>query len=615
MTGRRTGSQLPAGGDFPRPPAGTTPTRDGWTRVAAEDGLEVWRGPGEGPPLVAAHGIEDSWRNWRPLVERLPGWTPYALQLPWHGGNRYTWRAEGSPAQWLRRALALVPERPRLLLGHSFGANAILQHLATLDEDPQLSAVVLATPFYRPADYVLSEQLRLRSKAAFRRVLTDGLRLSLGDKASRMDPEIRNLMEQKLLERAVPSGFPVFFREFTDSGQLDLARITVPTLVLAGYRDEGLTPMRAAALGRAMPAATVRLDPEYGHFCHVAQADRMSRDTADFLHRVTARQPDHSQGETTVTELLDGQPTSYVGMPRYEGANIRTWIGFKHFMYLVEEAILQYFRDRGVGARDLYHRYGLGLEIVDSSVQLPVALEVDEQVYATVVSGRAKPGQGAPFNVSLTVERSGGTVTALKGKVRVALVTVKDGSGTEPVPPFLEPYVVPDVAALTHAEAGALEIPEGRTVAEVLTPEGSGALLWSWRAPYYYCHFSDRLQHSAYVRTLEEVVDRYLYSKDLAIGRLLEERGWIPVVSRARVQLLSDIFMEETVHTVFRVEEILRDAMYTARMDCYVQRGDRLERAATGTIMHGYAISRGEQAGTVAVLDQDVQAALLGGAA
>ncbi|MDJ0346535.1 alpha/beta fold hydrolase [Streptomyces sp. H10-C2] len=591
---------------------------NGWTQVAAADGMEVWRGPGEGPPLVAVHGIEDSWRNWHHLAERLEGYTTYALQMPWHGGNTYAWRAQGSPAQWLRRALELVPEQPDVLLGHSFGANAILEYLSTMEDgaNRKLSAVVLAAPFYRPAGFALSEPLRLRSQAAFRRVLVDGLHLSLGPRGSRMDPEIRSLMEQKLLERAVPAGFPVFYQEFEASGGLDLTRISVPTLVLAGTRDEGLTPMRAAALDKAMPAATVRLTPGYGHFCHIAQAHEMSQEAGAFLRDTSAWPTDHSQGEPTMTELLDGEPTSYVGMPRYEGANIRTWIGFKHFMYLVEEGILQYFRDRGVGARSLYHTYGLGLEIVDSSVQLPVALEADEQVYATIVSAKAKakPGQGAPFNVTLTVERDGRTVTALKGKVRVALVTVKDGSGTEPVPAFLEPYVVPDIGALDNAQQAILAIEDGQEVADVLAPEGSGSMLWSWRAPYYYCHFSDRLQHSAYVRTLEEVVDRYLYAQGLSVGGLLEERGWIPVVSRARVQMLSDVWMEETVHTVFTVDEILRDTMYTARMDCYVRRGNHLERAATGTIMHGYAISRGELAGTVAVLDEAVQTSLRGGA-
>ncbi|MCT2589594.1 thioesterase family protein [Streptomyces sp. N2-109] len=312
-----------------------------------------------------------------------------------------------------------------------------------------------------------------------------------------------------------------------------------------------------------------------------------------------------------MTSLLDGEPATRVSTAGYEGANIRTWIGFKHFMYLVEEAVLQYFRDRGIGAHDLYHQYGLGLEIIDSSVQLPRALELDEQVTATITAGRPKPGKGAPFTATLSVRRDGEDVNVLRGKVRVALVPVKDGSGGEPVPAFLEPYVTPE-AETRPDSSESLTIAAGQDVSDVLAPAGSGAYLWSWRAPYYYCHFSDRLQHSAYVRTLEEVVDRCLADRDLAIGHLLVERGWIPVVSRARVQLHSDLWMEETVHTVFKVEDILSNTMFTARMDCYVRRGDVLEKTASGTIIHGYAISRGEQAGTVAVLDKETQTALLG---
>ncbi|MFF7971972.1 alpha/beta fold hydrolase [Streptomyces sp. NPDC007905] len=606
----------------------------GWDTVARADGLEVRRGPGQGPVLVAAHGIEDSWGIWRDLVEQLPNYRLYALQLPWHGGNSYAWRAEGSPGEWLRRALDLVPERPAALVGHSFGANAVLEYLARCEGAPGIDAAVLAAPFYRPADFPVSPAIRLRSEGALRKVIRQGVTLALGPRADRIDPEVVAAMSQKASDRAVVGGLPVFHREFENSGRLDLSGIKVPTLVLAGVDDESLTPMRAAALDHAMPAATVRLRGVYGHFCHVTQARELAREADAFLRRTlsapalpgAAAEPASEpvpacvtasdlEEEGTVTNLLDGAPTTYVGMPRYEGANIRTWIGFKHFMYLVEEAVLEYFRERGVGARDMYHRYGLGLEIVDSSVQLPATLFVDDRVYATVVSATPKPEQGAPFTVTLTVERGGEAVTVLKGKLRVALVAVKDGSGTEPVPAVLAPFVVPEVAALANTKSASLPIGPGQEVADVLVPEGSGAYLWSWRAPYYYCHFSDRLQHSAYVRTLEEVVDRFLHDRGLAIGKLLEERAWIPVVSRARVQVLSDIFMEETVHTVFTVEDVIKDTVYTARMDCYVRRGDSLELAATATIMHGYAISRGEEAGTVALFDEDVKAALLGGQA
>ncbi|HCU50417.1 MAG TPA: hypothetical protein DGG94_11565, partial [Micromonosporaceae bacterium] len=158
-----------------------------------------------------------------------------------------------------------------------------------------------------------------------------------------------------------------------------------------------------------------------------------------------------------------------------------------------------------------------------------------------------------------------------------------------------------------------LEVPAGLTVADVLKPQGFSALLWSWRAPYFYCHFSDRVQHSGFIRCLEEVVDRFLDDRGLAVGRMLAQRSWIPVVSRARVRMLAPAHMEETVHTTFRVTDVLRSIMFDGQMDCYVQRGQTLFHVATATILHGYAISRGPEAGNLAELDAQVSRTLLGG--
>ncbi|MCM3807317.1 hypothetical protein ND808_15760 [Streptomyces sp. DR7-3] len=111
---------------------------------------------------------------------------------------------------------------------------------------------------------------------------------------------------------------------------------------------------------------------------------------------------------------------------------------------------------------------------------------------------------------------------------------------------------------------------------------------------------------------MEEVVDRFLADRGISIRTMLVERGWIPVVSRARVHMLADALMEETLHTVFTVQEIVKDVMYTATFDTYVHRDGRLVHTATGTIMHGYAVSRGELAGTLAEFDDTTRAALLG---
>ncbi|HKT00939.1 MAG TPA: thioesterase family protein [Rugosimonospora sp.] len=274
--------------------------------------------------------------------------------------------------------------------------------------------------------------------------------------------------------------------------------------------------------------------------------------------------------------------------PGYEGANIRTWVGFKHFMYLAEAAVLAWFRERDLGPSRLYHEYGLGLSIVDSSVLLPAVLDVDDEVRAEVVPGR--PGR---FTVRLKVHREGADVTVLRGRLSAALV--RDGGTGEAVPEPLRPLVVDAIAA--EPEDG---------------PAPDGGFAWSFRAPYFHCHYSERLAHSAYVRTLEEVVDRFLADRGLSVGRMLAERAWIPVVSRARVRLLADARMEETVHTRFAVEDVHLGTTYDARMDCHVERAGQRVPVATARIQHGYAISRGPRAGQLAELDAATLRALTG---
>ncbi len=302
-----------------------------------------------------------------------------------------------------------------------------------------------------------------------------------------------------------------------------------------------------------------------------------------------------------MTVTVQQEPTVMNSRPGYEGANIRTWIGFKHFMYLVEQAVLQWLIDKGTGARELYLDHGLGAEIVDCSVQLPAVLEIDDAVRAQVTGDGTTPSLG----VQLSVTRDGSEVTVLRGKVKLALVRERTADAHRSAPEALAALE----AASTVAEPQHLRIPAGASVESVLTA-GSSAFLWSWRAPYFYCHFSDRVQHSGFVRALEEVVDRFLADRGLSVGRMLNERSWIPVVSRARVRLIAAAHMEETVHTVFTVTDVLRGVMFDGRMDCYVQRGDELVPVATAKILHGYAIAAGEGAGGLAELDAEVVAAL-----
>jgi acyl-CoA thioesterase FadM len=303
-------------------------------------------------------------------------------------------------------------------------------------------------------------------------------------------------------------------------------------------------------------------------------------------------------------------PTAVVLRPGHEGANIRTWIGFKHFMYLAEDAVLTWFRERGTGPGQLFHEHGLGLSLVDSSVQLPSVLDVDDVVASEVTGGPEA------FVVRLRAQRPG-TPSVLRGRLRVALVRqhppgAAPGDPAVQLPAGLRGLVVDDVADLRRPDRADLALDEGADPATVVAAAAGGGFVWTWRVPYFYCQQSLRLQHSGYVRAMEEVVDRLLADRGLSVRTLLDQRSWIPVVSRARVTLLADAQMEETMYTVLTITEVLRATSFDARMDCYVRRGDRLVHTATGRIMHAYAIAAGPGAGGLAELDDAVIGALIG---
>jgi acyl-CoA thioesterase FadM len=286
--------------------------------------------------------------------------------------------------------------------------------------------------------------------------------------------------------------------------------------------------------------------------------------------------------------------------PRFTGANIRTWIGFKTFMQLEEEAVLTWFRERRIGAQALFHTHGLQLQVVDSSAILPAVLETDDQVTAHVqLAGDNR------FNVRLRVARNQEEPTVLRGNVTVSLVPSPDAPPRE-LPEALSRFVQPSHTAQEAMEVG----PAGTSPETLQRAVQAGAVLWSWDARYFHCQYSDSVQHSAYVAAVEEVVDRFLEAKDLAIPRLLREKSWIPVVSRARVQSLAAAHMGEQIHSTFRVTGLLKRSAFEGEMDCYVLRGEHLLRVASAHIIHGYAVSRGPEAGRLAELDDATVAAL-----
>lgn len=261
-----------------------------------------------------------------------------------------------------------------------------------------------------------------------------------------------------------------------------------------------------------------------------------------------------------------------VSRPRFEGSNICTWIGFKHVMYLFEEAVLEYLRRTGISPRELYERDGIGIDIVDSDARIAAALHMDDEVRTEVVRQPDEDdGEVLVFKAASYV----GEVKAATATVRVRRIPATDVGTARRGSPH---------SGLLDGR-GSVGVDD--TVADLV--KGANAIVWRWRIPYFYCHYSERLQHSGYLRLMEEVVDIFLAERGISIRDMLAGQRWIPVVPGARVRILRPALMEETLYTVFTVEDIFKNLLYTARMDCYVEREGELVQTATGRITHGYA--------------------------
>ncbi|WP_280444150.1 thioesterase family protein [Nocardia brasiliensis] len=310
-----------------------------------------------------------------------------------------------------------------------------------------------------------------------------------------------------------------------------------------------------------------------------------------------------------MTDLI-GTTTSYVGGPRFNGANIDKYIGFKNFMFLVEDALLHHFRDKGFGPEHLYVTHGVGLELVEISTRLTNTMTLDDRIEAVVEAVEPRRGPGITAKVRLDAIRATGRVQVAGSKVRAVLVTEPDGNAIEPVPADLARVVVPEVASIS--EDAPETVPMSADLVATLAPENG--FLWELRIPYYFCHWYTRMQSNAYVRILEEGTDRFLAHVGLGITDLLAERDWIPVVSRARVRMHADAFMGETMYISYVVHDIVRDIAYDSTLSCWVRRGDELVKVATLDILHGWALARGpERFQQMVLLDDEVQRALLNG--
>jgi acyl-CoA thioesterase FadM len=320
-----------------------------------------------------------------------------------------------------------------------------------------------------------------------------------------------------------------------------------------------------------------------------------------------------------------GSAGTYTLRPSYEGGNISTTIGFKHVHYLLEAAVLEHFRAAGLGATTLYVEYGVGFDVVSVNTRLHTVLTLDDAVEVEVKPVTKEADTRLRFKISATVQRDGEPRKAVTSTFEVALRAIEHVSDPKPLPAQLTRFVVPRLGQAAprqitavpvdnidlSAQRGVTSRSADPVLAEVIGNDN--AFGWKWRVPYFYCHFTSHMQMSGFLRQMEEVLHLFVADRGIAIHRLLDERNWIPVVTKCEVELTDEVRIEDELYTVFTIEDIFKAILFTARMDCYVMRDGGLVQVATGRITHGYVTKESpERDWSLVTFDEEVLAALGG---
>jgi pimeloyl-ACP methyl ester carboxylesterase len=268
------------------PPAAHAP-RPGVARATDGEPLDfVVRG--EGTPLLILNGLVSTHHHWPFFIEH---YQERAQVIFWdyrgHGGSP----APRDPASATieqfaddaHAVLAAAGAAPAVVCGLSFGVQVALEHYRR--HPGEVRALILICGTYgHPFDRVTTSPAVRRALAGFLRGfgrLGPLSRAALGIAKSGLPREIAYLTggaHRTLCPRAALDGLfahvagldPAVFGEicasyFVHTAADVLPTIAVPTLILAGEKDELTPPSLAAAMQRAIPDAELRVFDGHSH--------------------------------------------------------------------------------------------------------------------------------------------------------------------------------------------------------------------------------------------------------------------------------------------------------------------------------------------------------------
>jgi len=266
--------------------------------LATPDGRFTFEAAG-GPhhtPLIFLHGIGGMAKAWRDQLGFFGDrYHAIAWDMPGYGGSAPLANATiATLAEALTRFLIAVEARRPVLVGHSIGGMIVQQFLA--DHPGIAGGAVLAetSPAFGKPDgdwqrAFIAARLGPLDRGATMRDLADGMVDDLvGD-----DPDPRGLAAARAAMAEVPDATyrAMVLALMGFDQRAALPRIDVPTLLIAGTRDDNAPAAMMAKMATRIPGARYVELAGVGHLANLERPDTFNAVLDDFLATASFGRP------------------------------------------------------------------------------------------------------------------------------------------------------------------------------------------------------------------------------------------------------------------------------------------------------------------------------------
>lgn len=258
---------------------------------------------GSGDAVVLVHGLAASLHDWDDLLPELArsGYGGYALDLLGHGESEkpariHDYSVDGTYGDFSAWIDSLDLPKPFTLIGHSLGAGLSLLYAHRNPE--QVKALVIVNPFYSMKQLppllqrmfhhqLLNTTLIERTPYQLFRFFVDVSSFSgnIGNRESHMLRE--QIRYQTALDYKRASSGIYNIPRTLHHADFDLSRITQPTLLLWGGRDQTLAPASFMQLAEKLPNLVEQHRfANCGHVPHQCHPDDFNPHVMEFLRGI-----------------------------------------------------------------------------------------------------------------------------------------------------------------------------------------------------------------------------------------------------------------------------------------------------------------------------------------